>query len=188
MLGWLSKNYHAKIVYLVRHPCAIVASKLRLKGPGWSHEGLLKLYLGDQALWNDYLHNFKEVISNPYAEIEGHTLLWCIENMIPLTRSDKKNTLTVFYEDLILNGQREWKCIWDFLDLNGIPGLESISRPSQQTSYDMKDKVFDSNQLTKWTKDFTRDELLQIDRILNIFQVPFYSAWEPKPIVNPNVA
>ena len=31
LLGWIDKNFHCSIVYIIRHPCAVIASRLKLK-------------------------------------------------------------------------------------------------------------------------------------------------------------
>ena len=47
----------------------------------------------------------------------------------------------------------------------------------------MKKGIFDGNtQLTKWRQHLSKEQLLEIDKILNIFHVNIYSALDPMPI------
>ena len=182
MFGWLSKNYQPRIILLVRHPGAVAASKMQLGGPDWSHEKTLKVYMENEKLLYDYLYKVKDKIFKPSSPIVGHTVVWCIENMIPLLEAQKKGYCVTFYEDLILNGQKEWRRIMNFLSLNAVPDREILFRPSQQASREMRIKTFNHDQVTKWMNNFSKSDLAEIQRILKIFEVPFYSAFEPTPI------
>jgi len=184
MLGWLSMMYQPKIILLMRHPGAVAASKMKLGGPNWSHEGILKLYLKDEKLFSDYLYRFKDIIVKQLSPVEGHTIMWCIENMIPLQEAQNKNYCLVFYENLILNSKQEWRRIIDFLGLKGVPNKDMLICPSQQVSSEMREKTFDEKQIGRWMNNFNKKQLAEIDEILKIYDVPFYRAFDPLPIQN----
>lgn len=182
MLGWLFKMYHPKIIFLMRHPGAVIASKMKLGGPNWSHESILKLYLEDEKLFSDYLFSYKDIIFKDLSPVTAHAIIWCIENMIPLQEAQKKHYCLVLYENLILNRQQEWRRIIDFLGLRGIPNKEVLIRPSQQVSMEMKEKTFDEKQIGRWMNSFSQNQLNGLDETLKIFDVPFYRAFDPIPI------
>jgi hypothetical protein len=181
MLGWIFRVYQPKIILLLRHPGAVAASKMQLGGSNWSHESILKFYMEDEKLFSDYLYNFKDIIIKRLSPVAAHTIIWCIENMIPFQRMREKNFCLVFYEDLILNRHREWRRIIDFLGLNRVPDREMLIRPSQQVSTEMRNKTFDEQQIGRWMKSFDQSQLIELDEMLKIFDVPFYSAFDPLP-------
>ncbi len=182
MLGWLSANYGAKILLVVRHPGAVIASKIRLGGPIWRYEPVLKQYCQDQQLVRDYLHKFKKTLARSLSPVEGHAVVWCIENALQTCNAERSGQTVVFYEDLLMNSDTEWRRIISSLDLMHLPEKETLAQPSQQVSKEMRNKTFDSRQVRKWMNDFSKKQLIEIDEILKIFDVSFYKAFEPMPI------
>ena len=181
MLGWLSRNYSAKILFIVRHPCAVVHSKIRLGGPDWEHEALLQQYFQDKQLVEDYLHKYKDLLKRPLSPIAGHTAIWCIENALPIHNAGSRGLCVVFYEDLIVNSDAEWERIIESLDLKHVPAKDILIEPSQQTSKETKNKLLDNTQVSGWMKSFNEEQLAEINKILKIFEVSIYNAFDPMP-------
>ena len=183
MVGWLSKNYGSKILLIVRHPAAVVASKIRLGGRHWQYEVLLKRYFQDKQLMYDYLNRFKDVLTRSLSPVAGHTVIWCIENALPIHNAKKYGYCVVFYEDLIVNSDIEWKRIINALQLRNIPDRDFLLRPSQQAqvSREIEDKLFDQSQISRWLKILSKQQLAQVDQILNIFDISIYKAFDPMP-------
>ena len=182
MLGWLCANYGAKTLLVVRHPGAVIASKIRLGGPNWQYEPVLKQYCKDQLLAKDYLHKFKDILARSLSPVEGHAVVWCIENALQVCNAERNGQTLVFYEDLFINSSTEWRRIIKSLDLMHLPDEEIIAKPSQQVSKEMSNKTFDSRQVGKWMNDFSKKQLIELDGILKIFNVSFYTAFDPVPI------
>ena len=182
MLGWLSKNYSAKILLIVRHPCAVVDSKIRLGGPDWEYEALLHQYSQDGQLVEDYQHKLKAVLKGPLSPVAGHTVIWCIENVLPIHNAKRKGHGVVFYENLMVNSDNEWDRIIRSLDLDNLPDKGMLIQPSQQISKEMRGKTFNHNQISRWMKSFSEQQLAEIDKILKIFEVSIYSTFDSMPI------
>ena len=182
MLGWLSRNYVAKTFLIVRHPCGVVDSKMRLGGRDWQHEALLQQYCQDNQLVEDYLHKYKDVLTRPLSPIAGHTAIWCIENALPIHNARSQDHCVVFYEDLIINSDVEWKRIIESLDLRDVPDKDILIEPSQQTSKETKNKLLDNTQVSRWMKSFNEEQLAEIDKILKIFEVSIYNTFDPMPL------
>jgi hypothetical protein len=183
MLGWLSKNYGYKIIYIIRHPAAVIASKLRLSGRHWQHEQLLKLYLNDKQLMDDHLKNYKKLFNNSLNPITGQTLIWCIENSLPLKEAKKNDYCVVFYEDLILNSDNEWKRIIEAAQLANIPKSDYLRKPSQQARVieGIKHKAYDKEHISNWMNAFTKQQLKDINYILDSFNMHIYNVFELMP-------
>jgi len=191
MLDWLSANFSPKIIFLVRHPGAVAASKITASksqgGAVWDFNGpdeqrILLQYKRDKQLRNDYLGKYYDIFSESLSPVAGHTLLWCIENILPVYKLQQKKRYVFFYEDIIKNPEREFSHMLKILGLERKPHSSVISQPSQQASQEMKNSSFKENQLTRWMKKFDPQQLDEMDRILKFFKVTIYNAYEPMPI------
>jgi hypothetical protein len=191
MLDWIERNFGAKIVYIVRHPGAVVASKITASktegGAIWDFTGpneqrILSQYKHDEQLRTDYLDKYYEIFSEKLSPVSGHTLLWCIENMLPVYTLQKKKQYVFFYEDVLNNPEIEFDRMVKILGVECKPDNSIIALPSQQASREMKNGTFEGNQLTRWMKKFNRQELDEIDGILKFFKVTIYNAFEPLPV------
>ena len=112
MMGWLAKNYDTKIVLVVRHPAAVISSRLRLieSSPAhyWGFDEVLQQYREDEHLREDYLYRYDDIVHRPLSSISAVTVTWCIENILPIIKAQKAGYCAVFYEDLIDNPKAHW--------------------------------------------------------------------------------
>jgi hypothetical protein len=180
MLGWLEKNFDIRTLFVVRHPCAVLASVLKL-GKAWDDKALL-VYRTDKALINDYLHKYDSFLNGRLTKIESHTAIWCIENMLPLFQKHKSHKIMVSYENLVLNGKIEWQKVVTALGLSQTPSVHYLAQPSQQASREMREKKFDKNQIGKWKEHFSNEDLKKIQNVLDVFEVTTYNAFNAFPL------
>ena len=141
MLDWLIANFNATIIFIVRHPGAVAASKISATkiNPTWDFYGIeqqniLRQYKYDELLRKDYLEEYHDIFSKKLSPAEGHTLLWCIENILPIYRQQKKKNYVFFYEDIVTNPVKEFDRMIKILGLEKKPKRSVIIRPSQQAS------------------------------------------------------
>jgi hypothetical protein len=191
MLDWLRANFNSRIVYVVRHPGSVAASQIsasRTKdGAVWDFYGPVQQkkliqYKHDEQLRKDYLDQYYEIFSKELSPVAGYTLLWCIENILPIYNLQKKEQHVFFYEDIVTNPEKEFSLMVNILGLDRHPDMSSITRPSQQASQEMKNESSAATKLTRWLKCFSQKELNEIDEILKFFNVTTYNAYEPMPI------
>jgi Sulfotransferase family len=130
LLHWLRRHFPATpIVFLMRHPCAVVASQLR---------GRWRLNASDllrqSQLVDDFLVPFAGLIRCAQDEFDNLLLVWCIENYIPLRQFGRGEILLLFYEELIRHPEREIERLFRFLKRPVEPGaFEQLRRPSAQS-------------------------------------------------------
>jgi Sulfotransferase domain len=191
MLDWLAANFNPRILFLVRHPGAVAASKISAAktkaGAVWDFNGpneqkILFQYKQDEQLRKDYLDKYYEIFSEKLSPIAGHTLLWCIENILPVYNQQKKKRYVFFYEDIVKDPEKEFDRMVKVLSLERKPDSAIIAQPSQQASQEMRNRSFEENQLTRWMKSFNQEQLGEIDKILKFFKVTTYNAYEPMPV------
>ncbi len=88
LLDWLSANFPIRVIYLVRHPCAVVGSRLRLK---WND--VLGEILSQSSLVEDFLQPYLPLTSRAKTPLQRMTVHWCIENMVPLAQLPRPSRL-----------------------------------------------------------------------------------------------
>ena len=97
LLGWMRANFPGMpIILLLRHPCAVVTSRLAL---GWKDN--LSETMEQQELVEDFLLPMEAEIRAARGDFERHLFLWCIDNYVPLKQLGPQEVHLVFYENLL---------------------------------------------------------------------------------------
>lgn len=111
LLGWLTRNFPGMpTIFLLRHPCAVTDSRLRL---GWRDN--LAEVMSQKQLIEDHLKPFEVEILSAGDAFERSVFLWCVENYIPLRQSGFGQVHVVFYERLLTEPERELGSLFNFL-------------------------------------------------------------------------
>jgi hypothetical protein len=104
LLYWLRLRFpEVPLLFVLRHPCAVVASRLSL---GWATDGDLEPLLAQRALMDDFLADHAPAIAAARSPEEKHALIWCITNLIPLRQFPRGELEVLFYEDLCTEPDR----------------------------------------------------------------------------------
>jgi hypothetical protein len=117
LLGWMRANFPGMpIILLLRHPCAVVSSRLTL---GWKDN--LSETMEQQDLVEDFLLPMEAEIRAASDDFERHLFLWCIDNYVPLKQFGPDEIHLSFYENLLVNPEAELRSLFAFLgdDLDG---------------------------------------------------------------------
>jgi hypothetical protein len=182
MLAWIAERFHAKIVLLVRHPGAVVESKLRLGGISWDPAQMLDTYRRDERLQELRGGLYWDLLHGDLTPAQALALLWCIENQVPMAESTANGYLVVHYEDLVDQGPPVWDRISRFLGLQSDGWDDSLlTRPSQQASnvWQGQDAV---RSHANWLNRISPDALAEIDAMLEMTEEKVYRAREPRPM------
>jgi len=127
LLGWMRANFPGMpIILLLRHPCAVAASKLALS---WKDN--LASVMDQDDLVEDHLSPFEAEIQAANTDFERHVFLWCIENYVPLRQLSPDDAHLIFYEELLASPEKEIPRLFSFLgrDLDDRV-YETLDRPS----------------------------------------------------------
>lgn len=104
-LKWLHAHFpEVPQLLIVRHPCAVVLSRLQLK---WATDGDIAAFLSQPRLIEDHLAPFMEVIERAQTDAEKHAVIWCVSHLVPLHQFQPQDPNIVFYENLCLHPQQE---------------------------------------------------------------------------------
>lgn len=172
MLHFFHEQYDVRgIVFIVRHPCAVVSSMLDWYT--WEEGELSGETRREQVLhWGpipELLEREIELIlANLSTQAEVLAMTWCLDHYIPVVyHAEMTGTypwILVPYERLVRHGAQELRRITQALGLEMTPEMkESLPEPSSS----VKDTLPDDRdqQLSKWKRRLSTQ---QIDVILSI--------------------
>lgn len=156
------------IIFVIRHPCAVAYSKIKL---GWKID--LDNLLQQEQLNRDYLNPYRSFIKDVNkngTDFEKHIVLWCIENYIPLKQfEDIDDILFLFYENLCLYPEQEIPRLFKYLGKQADDRVYSILNiPSQVTRKDSSINVGE-NIIKSWGVKITLDQMERSKEILREF-------------------
>jgi hypothetical protein len=116
MVGWLARTFDLRVVLLLRHPCATVASQASL---GWgTKRKVIEALLEQPELVQDHLEDDLERLDSGTLDTTVARLAarWAVENRVALAMAASDDRiLPVAYEDLLVRPRPELERIFSFL-------------------------------------------------------------------------
>jgi hypothetical protein len=131
MLAWLRASFSARIVFIIRHPAAVVLSQMKAR-QSWDPYAYIDRYRADSELLEILGPQMNRLLFQELEDVEAFTLCWCIENAVALEQAQSCGVPVVHYEQLMNRGLPEWERVLSALDLEGMPDRKLILEPSQQ--------------------------------------------------------
>jgi hypothetical protein len=159
LLYWLHLRFpEIPIVFIMRHPCAVIASQLRMD---WRLN--VNFLLEQKELMQDFLEPYAYLMSRPLLALDHLTLIWCVENYIPLKKFRAGEMLIIFYEELLKNPEREIERVFRFIGQPVRTGVFKQHRKPSAEARVWSAVVTGDDLLDSWRKYF---DPFQISRIL----------------------
>lgn len=180
ILGWIKANFpEIPIVLLLRHPCAVAVSKIKLN---W--ETHLDEFLIQEDLVQDFLEPFLTEFRRPMDVFERHVFLWCVENYVPLRQFSEGEIKVVFYENVCVDPDSEIARIYKFLGISeeGLNRTE-VSRPSALSRKDSAIYTGD-NLVDGWRRSLTSEQVERAVDICSLFGLDRVYATGAMPLVD----
>lgn len=168
MLAWIDYNFHCPIIYVIRHPCAVVLSRMKLN---W--EAHLDVFLRQEELIEDYLYEFEPLIRKAQNPIQKHTIMWCVENLIPLIQLAQHDWILCTYEKLCNNTEEEIYRIFKKLGIKRTKRINHAISSFYQTRKDNAIRI-GRDPLNDWKKTLSKSEIKEILGIVNDFGINLY--------------
>jgi len=164
LLAWLSRRFPVRVIYLLRHPCAVVASRLRLQ---WSD--VLDEVVAQPALVADFLRPHRQLIQSMTTPLQRMTAHWCIENLVPLTQlAAGADWITVRYEECLASPQAVFGGLFERLDLS-----PSVATPAKMAGLVSTPSV-NAGRMRSWHDPLTEAEGSEVLDICGRFGVTLY--------------
>ena len=186
LLPWIDKGFQLRnITYIIRHPCAVIASQLKTgfcgyhDYPPFCNRFPTKDEIITEASAIDILEpNLIEKLERIKTIEEFLAAAWCLDNYVPLYHSDSNNWNMIFYEKLVTDGETELRKLFceigeeDSADL----AINQLRKPSILTVEKELETVLSPDiQLSKWKKSLSKDKIKRILSVVEDFGLDFYT-------------
>ncbi len=173
MLGYVYDRFQPTIIYLVRHPCAVIHSQLK---SGW-HASIADI-LSQEELVEDHLRPFLDQIEQVRESRLGTLALWwALENSIALKELSLRPHVFIRYEGLLEQSFHDLSILFDgtgaVIDEKAFQNAKRPSRtarnvggnyfyrPSAKWQRDLSDE--DKKVIMRWVEMFGLNHLLESD-------------------------
>ena len=155
MLGYIYENFQPSIIYIMRHPCAVISSRLIRPKP-WFTDVNDILY--QEELVEDYLRPWVKEIEQEKDLVGAHAVWWALENLVALNQLHKVPHLLITYESLVTDPEAALQVVFRFLQVTKKPDClnELISKPSR-TSRKNRDYESVVDRLSAWKRELSAE-------------------------------
>ncbi|MEX2484638.1 MAG: sulfotransferase domain-containing protein [Brumimicrobium sp.] len=180
LLPWFSNKYcfAFKPIYLIRHPFAVVNSQL--KHGAWN--GTSSKFDIPNTPYNDIYQKHNSFLSTITTTEEVLVAHWCLSNFVPLNHSENnKRWITINYEDLVLNPERNIKRILSSWSLDFDLSLIDFEQNSATTKRNSPESTI--KRISSWQEQLTKSQIDKMSRVLDYFQIDVYSKKRAMPDV-----
>jgi hypothetical protein len=177
MLGWIRANFPEMLmIFLLRHPCAVANSKIKL---GWKPD--INDLLSQKELVEDFLEPFEDEMRSAKTDFERHVFSWCVENYVPLAQLKRGEVYLAFYENLSENPKDEVGRLFAFMGKDFDESIfERMKKPSllsrEGSAVLSGERLADS-----WRKHVTTAQLGRTIEILGLFGLGAIYSEKPMP-------
>jgi sulfotransferase family protein len=172
LLKWVHTNFPGiRIVFVIRHPLAVMTSRIRLApvDPHLRFEPDLERFLVQDALVADFIEPFVGAITDASTILEKQAFWWCIENYVPLRQFAPDEIHVVCYERLRREPEVEIPRLGAFLGREFDPSIFSkMQRRSRTTGYRSALQK-GGDPVSDWTRLWSPDDIRRALQILSIF-------------------
>ena len=177
LLGWMRFNFpKMPQILLLRHPCAVTNSRLKL---GW--RDILDETMEQENLVEDFLQPFEKEIRNAATPFERSIFLWCIENYVPLLQLQDGHVHILFYELLCTQPDNEVRRLFAFLEKDFRKDVDrSLKRPSS-LSRSKSAVVLGEPPVDSWMRSVGKAERETAAEILALFGLDGIYGEDPMP-------
>ena len=180
-LGWMRENFpHFPIVLIIRHPCAVAASRQRLKDVR-SVERILE----DPLLVEDHLAPYMESLRGLESPFDNEIARWCIETRVPLDQMmNGLDIEVVLYERLVADPFPILERLWRRLGQTPPPELQERLHVPSLTAYRPDDPLPSPEKaVDDWVDRLSADQTSRALELLAAFDLDWLYGESPHPRV-----
>jgi hypothetical protein len=164
-LKWLHDNFpEVPILFIVRHPCAVVLSRMEL---GWATDRDMEPFLSQPQLVEDFLGPYSDLIHSARSSEEKHAVIWSVSNLVPLKQFISEEMKVVYYENLCTQPEIELPAVFEAIGYQNSGLLVTSKNQPSQTTRRASAVVTGTNKVENWKKRLSHS---QIDNVLRVVQ------------------
>lgn len=178
MLPWIKRHVDSRVVFVIRHPGAVVESELR---SGWNASFALDRFRKDARLHELTHGRYLALLSRQLSSIEALAVRWVIENQWVLEAAAGNEITVIHYEQLRSSERGAWSLLCGALQLDSLPDIELLVRPSQQSGAGRQAVSLELPQSQRWMRSLTLEQKTLVRRILESVEFDRYSMEEAFP-------
>lgn len=170
-LAWIKVHFpEIPILFIIRHPCAVVQSRIRLD---WATDTDIDSFLAQSKLVDDFLIDKINIFYKAKTLEEKHAIIWCITNLVPLRQFGEKNLPLIFYENLCAHPEHELKKIFRIIQSDYRDSIfKHIKKPSI-TSTKSSAVLTGDNWVGKWQQILTPEQIKNILTVVKRFELDY---------------
>ncbi len=184
MLKWIQVQFPGMpIVFVLRHPCAVLTSRLSL-APSDLHKRFepdLERFLMQRELMADFLSPFESALRDATTPLERHALWWCVENYVPLRMCARGDIHAVCYERLRTEAVEEIPLLGTFIGRRFDPVVFTRMRRRSLTTGPHSALQVNGEPITRWTSRWSHDDVKRVVKILSMFGLDEIYTDSPMP-------
>lgn len=169
-LNWVDHQFPTvKKVMILRHPCAVALSKMRLNLWNWPHDP--DIFFSQADLIEDHLSGYEYAIKKAESTFERYILAWSILHFVPLQQLNKDRLHLIFYEALCTNPEHELRRLFAYLGESTYfdPELKETLHTPSITSRVHSAINTGSDLINGWQSELTREQIKKALDILSVF-------------------
>ena len=180
MLGWFARQYDIRLVFLIRHPGAVIESELR---NDWRATFALDRFRTDTKFRELTQGRYDRLLNRELTAVEELAAHWLIENQWALELAPAIGAEVVHYEHLKSAPAGAWERVRRALRVPRIPSLATLAKPSQQSARTGSAAAAHSSANPRWMASLTKEDKLQIQSVLDRAACDLYSMEAGEPLV-----
>lgn len=167
MLGWLHRQFpEVPMLLLVRHPCAVVASRMKL---GWATDSDIASFTNQPDLVRDFLAGLMPAIEAADTDEAKHAVIWCVSYLVPLAQLSGAGPMRVHYEHLCTRPRAEFARVLARLGTDYRDSVvDTLAAPSM-TSRDGSVVVTGGDRLADWSRALTARQVRTVLEVVDRF-------------------
>lgn len=179
LLAWLRDAFpEVPMLLLVRHPCAVVLSRLELE---WATDGDIRPFLEQPDLIEDQLRDVLPVIERADHPEEKHAVVWCVHYRVPLRQLEPGAIPWVFYEELVRRPDPEIERIFAAIGRRSGAAVRSQFGRASSTTGNRLALLPGEARVARWCRALSREQVRRILDVVEAFGLSELYADDPFP-------
>jgi hypothetical protein len=182
LLAWVTKRFDINPVYLIRHPCAVIASQLKYKHWDYILKDVKAYFPNEEDRHKEIYETYQDIINTISKPEERLAAEWALHNIVPIKHPENdKRWITVAYEKMYKEPEAELSRVFERLNIE-MPAdiLDEIKKPSITAIEGSKSAIHSGNQIESWRKFLSASQVNNILHITREFGIDFYDE-SPEP-------
>lgn len=180
-LKWMHNVFpEIPLLYVVRHPCAIVLSRMEAN---WDPDPDLDAFFAQPALIEDHLVDKLALMKAAQTIEEKHAIIWCILHLIPSKQFRQGKLPVVFYENLCLWPEKTIPVVFGALGQGYQDSVfEQVHKPSRTTS--RKSAILTGqDKVVGWTQKLSAKQVRKVLAVVRAFGLEYLYGDSTIPLV-----